>query len=65
MAAQITNVPMMRLLLAHGADPLIGTVRNVSPLMAGVDADAACCTTGVTENDAVDAISLCPALGGV
>jgi ankyrin repeat protein len=65
MAAQIANLPMMRLLLAHGADPLIRTVRNVSPLMAaaGVDANAAYGTTGVAESDAVDAIRLCLEFG--
>lgn len=61
MAAQLANVPMMRFLLAHGADPLIKTARNVSPLMAaaGVDANTSLGYTGVVENDAVEAITLC------
>jgi ankyrin repeat protein len=65
MAAQVANLPMMRLLLAHGADPLVRTARNVSALMAaaGVDANAAYGTTGVAENDAVEAIRLCLELG--
>jgi Ankyrin repeat len=61
MAAQLANVPMMRFLLAHGADPLTKTARNVSPLMAaaGVDANTSLGYTGVVENDAVEAIALC------
>jgi ankyrin repeat protein len=65
MAAQIANIPMMRLLLANGADPLFRTARNVSPLMAaaGVDSTAAYGTTGVAEKDALEAIELCMTLG--
>jgi ankyrin repeat protein len=65
MAAQIANVPMMRFLLAHGADPLIRTERNVSPLMAaaGVDANNSIGYTGVAEKDALEAMQLCLELG--
>ncbi len=64
-AAQDANVTMMRFLLAAGANPHTRTSRNVSPLMAaaGVDAITTFGTTGVTEEDAVDAIKLCLELG--
>jgi uncharacterized protein len=65
MAAQIADLSMMRFLVGHGAQPLLRTERNVSPLMvaAGVDADTYIGFTLVAERDAVEAIKLCLELG--
>jgi uncharacterized protein len=64
-AAQEADVPLMRFLLAEGADPLIRTERNVSPLMAaaGLDAGESIGYTGIAEHDALEAIKLCLDLG--
>jgi uncharacterized protein len=65
MAAQHAEVPLMRFLLANGADPLVRTARNVSPLMAaaGLDSGESIGYTGVTEEDALEAVKLCLELG--
>lgn len=65
MAAQMADVPLMRFLLAKGANALVRTARNVSPLMAaaGVDSNTEIGYTGVAEADAVEAIKLCLELG--
>lgn len=65
-AAQHAEVPLMRFLLANGADPLVRTARNVSPLMAaaGLDSGESIGYTGVTEKDALEAVTLCLELGG-
>ena len=65
MAAQHADVPLMKFLLANGADPLIRTARNVSPLMAaaGLDSGESIGYTGVTEEDALEAVKLCLELG--
>jgi len=65
MAAQFGNVPLMRLLLANGADPLIKTRRNVTAMMfaAGVDSNKSIGYTSVSEADAVEAVKLCLEVG--
>lgn len=65
MAAQNADVPLMKFLLANGADPSIKTARNVSPLMAaaGVDSNRQIGYTGIREEDALEAMKLCLELG--
>jgi ankyrin repeat protein len=65
MAAQHAELPLMRFLLANGADPNLLTGRNVSPLMAaaGVDSGESIGYTGVKEEDALEAVKLCLELG--
>jgi ankyrin repeat protein len=65
MAAMNGDVAMMRLLLAHGADPLIGSDQGVSPLMfaAGLASDFDLGYTGIAEKDAFEAVKLCYELG--
>jgi ankyrin repeat protein len=63
-AAQSADVPLMKLLLEHGADPKIQTAHNVTPLAvaAGIG-----WVEGVTfewsEADNVEAVKMCLALG--
>lgn len=60
-----SDVPLMKFLLEQGADPLIKTERNVTALMfaAGVDSGESIGYTGVTEEDALEAVKLCLELG--
>ena len=64
-AAQEADVPLMKFLVSKGADPLIRTARNVSPLMAaaGLDAAESIGYTGIKEADALEAVKLCLELG--
>ena len=64
-AAQHAELPLMRFLLENGADPLVKTARNVSPLMAaaGLDSGESIGYTGVSEKDALEAVKLCLELG--
>lgn len=64
-AAQHAEVPLMRFLMDHGADPLLRTARNVSPLMAaaGLDSGESIGYTGITEAEALAAVKLCLELG--
>lgn len=64
-AAQQAEVPLMKFLLELGADPLIRTARNVSPLMgaAGLDSGESIGYTGVKEEHALEAVTLCLELG--
>ena len=63
-AAQSGDVPLMKLLLEHGADPKIYTAHNVTPLAV---ASGIGWVEGVTfewsEADSVEAVKLCLALG--
>lgn len=63
-AAQSGDVPLMKLLLAHGADPHIFTAHNVTPLAV---ASGIGWVEGVTyewsEADNIEAIKMCLALG--
>lgn len=61
MAAIHADVGLMKLLKELGADPLIRTERNLSPLMAaaGLDSGESIGYTGVKEKDALAAVQLC------
>ncbi len=63
-AAQSGDVPLMKLLLAHGADPKIFTAHNVTPLAV---ASGIGWVEGVTfewsEKEALDAVKMCLDLG--
>jgi ankyrin repeat protein len=63
-AAQSGDIPLMKLLLAHGADPHIFTAHNVTPLAV---ASGIGWVEGVTfewsEADSAEAVKMCLALG--
>ncbi len=61
-AAKSADVPVMRLLLEHGADPRLSTVQGVNPLMTAANlATKESDTTGryKTEAQMIEAIQLC------
>ena len=60
-----SDVPLMKFLLKQGADPTARTDRNVSALMfaAGLDSGESIGYTGVSESDALEAVTLCLELG--
>jgi ankyrin len=63
-AAAANDVPVMRLLLDHGADPLIGALDNTTPLMvaAGVGWLPGISHTW-TESDQIEALEICMRAG--
>ena len=68
LAARNGDVPYMRLLAAHGADPKIPTVLGVTPLIAAAGLDywegeSAGPFTGVSEAERLDAVKLAIQLG--
>jgi ankyrin repeat protein len=65
LAAKAVDLPLMRALLAHGADPRLGNVDNTTPLMvaAGVGIWAPGESPG-TEEEALAAVTLLLELGG-
>jgi ankyrin repeat protein len=68
LAAKSSDVPLMRLLLEHGADPKIPAVQNVTPLMAAAglgfwDAESPAPQNGTPEADTLEAVKLCVELG--
>src|SRR5262245_36866713 len=65
MAAMHADLPMMKFLVSQGADPLIKTERNLTPLMAaaGVDSGESIGYTGIREEDALAAVKYCIELG--
>ena len=65
LAAKLADIPMMRLLLAHGADPLITNAEGTTPLMAaaGVDIYAPGYEPGTAE-EVTEAVRFCMELGG-
>jgi ankyrin repeat protein len=67
-AAQRSDVQLMRLLLAHGADPHLPAVQNVTPLMAAAglgfwDAESPAPQNGTPEADTLEAIKMLVELG--
>ena len=69
LAAKHSDVDLIRLLAAEGADPLIPTVQNVTPLMsaAGIgfwQGESPGPNTGVPESDTLEAVRLAWELGG-
>jgi ankyrin repeat protein len=67
-AAKHGDVEMMKVLLAHGADPKIPTVQNITPLMAAAglgfwDGESPGPLTGVPEKEHVEAVKMLIGLG--
>jgi ankyrin repeat protein len=68
LAAKGSDVPLMRLLLEHGADPHLPAVQNVTPLMAAAglgfwDAESPAPQNGTPETDTLEAVRICVELG--
>ena len=68
LAAKSSDVQLMRLLLAHGADAAIPAVQNVTPLMAAAglgfwDAESPAPQNGTPETDTLEAVQICVELG--
>jgi ankyrin repeat protein len=68
LAAKHSDVALMRLLVDHGADPLIPTEQHITPLIAAAglgfwDGESPGPTTGVSEADTLAAVKLCVELG--
>ena len=68
LAAKHSDVALMRLLAANGADPLTPTAQQITPLMAAAglgfwDGESPGPTTGVPESDTLEAVRLCVELG--
>jgi ankyrin repeat protein len=68
LAAKGADLPLMRLLVEHGADPLIPTVQKVTPLMAAAglgfwDGESPGPESGVPESQALAAVKLTVELG--
>jgi ankyrin repeat protein len=62
-AAKGADVPLMKLLLEHGADPLIPTAQRVTPLMAAAglgfwDGESPGPESGVPESQALEAVKI-------
>ena len=69
LAAKHSDIALLRLLVANGADPLIPTVQNVTPLMAAAgigfwQGESPGPNTGVPESDTLEAVKLVWELGG-
>jgi ankyrin repeat protein len=67
-AAKGADVPLMKLLLEHGADPLLPTVQKVTPLMAAAglgfwDGESPGPESGVPESRALEAVKIALAAG--
>ena len=68
LAAKGADLPLMRLLVEHGADPKPSTVQNVTPLMAAAglgfwDGESPGPESGVPESQALEAVKLALELG--
>ena len=68
LAAKGADVALMRLLVEHGADPLMPTVQKVTPLMAAAglgfwDGESPGPESGVPESQALEAVKLAIELG--
>lgn len=63
LAAQAADVPVMRALLASGADPKINTENDATPLMFAASFGRVPSESRVTEDAALDAVQLCLELG--
>jgi ankyrin repeat protein len=68
LAAKSSDVQLMRLLLAHGADAKIAAVQHVTPLMAAAglgfwDAESPAPQNGTPETDTLEAVQICVELG--
>jgi ankyrin repeat protein len=58
LAAKSADVEVMRLLLAHGADPMIGTEERITPLMAAAGIAWASNQDRASESQVLDAVKL-------
>jgi len=58
LAAKSADVEVMRVLLAHGADPTIGTEENITPLMAAAGIAWASNQDRASENQVLEAVKL-------
>jgi ankyrin repeat protein len=58
LAAKSADVELMRLLLAHGADPTIGTIENTTPLMAAAGIAWASNQDRASERQVLEAVRL-------
>lgn len=63
-AAQSVDVPAMKLLLAHGADPLIATAANVTPLMVAAGIGWMANHSTVAPDSWLEAVKLCVETAG-
>ena len=68
LAAKHSDVALMRLLAANGADPLTPTAQQITPLMAAAglgfwDGESPGPTTGVPESDTLETVRFCVELG--
>ena len=68
LAAKHCDVALMRLLAANGADPVMPTVQNVTPLMAAAglgfwDGESPGIQNGVPESETLEAVKLAVELG--
>jgi ankyrin repeat protein len=68
LAAKGADVPLMRLLVEHGADPLLSTVQKITPLMAAAglgfwDGESPGPESGVPESQALEAVKFALAAG--
>jgi ankyrin repeat protein len=68
LAAKGADLPLMRLLVEHGADPLIPTVQKITPLMAAAglgfwDGESPGPESGVPEGQALEAVKYALAAG--
>ena len=57
-AAKVADVEVMRLLLAHGADPMIGTEERITPLMAAAGIAWASNQDRASESQVLEAVKL-------
>ena len=57
-AAKVADVEVMRVLLAHGADPTIGTEEHITPLMAAAGIAWASNQDRASESQVLDAVKL-------
>ena len=63
LAAQKNDVPLMRLMLEHGADPQIATIQNITPLMAAAgmgtwDYENPHPSNGTPESESLEAVRI-------
>ena len=63
LAAKAADLEVMRLLLAHGADPTIGTRNHTTPLMAAAGIAWAASQDRASEREALDAVRMLVDLG--